>query len=91
MYNHHIYNYLAHILADFNINRAIWRTIESKQFSQAIFNEQSIQMNEWINNQRRAIRREFEPVGPTLLKNPLGAGWGLLPTLQWMGFWLLPT
>ena len=25
-------------------------------------------------NQRRAIWREFEPVGPTLLKNPFGAG-----------------
>ena len=38
-----------------------------------------------INNQRRAIRHEFESVGPTLLKNPLGAGWGILPTLQWVG------
>ena len=34
-----------------------------------------------FNNQHRAIRREFESVGPTLLKNPLGAGWRLLPTL----------
>jgi len=33
-------------------------------------------------NQRRVIRHEFEPVGPTMLKNPLGAGWGLLPTLH---------
>jgi hypothetical protein len=32
---------------------------------------------------------EFEPVGlPTLLKNPLGARWSLLPTLQWVGSWL---
>ena len=31
-------------------------------------------------NQCRAIRREFELVGPTLLKNSLGAGWGLLAT-----------
>ena len=23
-----------------------------------------------------------------MLKNPLGARWGLLPTLQWMGSWL---
>ena len=37
--------------------------------------------------QRRAIRREFEPVGPTLLKDTLGAGWGLLPILQWVGSW----
>ena len=28
-------------------------------------------------NQRWAIRREVEPVGPTLLKNHLAAGWGL--------------
>ena len=35
-------------------------------------------------NQRRAIRREFEPIGPTMLKNPLDAGWGLLPTLWWV-------
>ena len=27
-------------------------------------------------NQYRAIRHEFEPVGHTLLKNPLGAKWG---------------
>ena len=29
-------------------------------------------------NQRWAIQREFELVGPTLLKNPLDVGWGLL-------------
>ena len=28
---------------------------------------------------------KFEPVGPTSLKNPLGAGWGIL---QWVGSWL---
>ena len=28
-------------------------------------------------HQRRAIRHEFEPVGPTLFKNPLDAWWGL--------------
>jgi hypothetical protein len=33
--------------------------------------------------------REFEHVGPTLLINPLDARWGLLPTLQWVGSWLL--
>ena len=33
-------------------------------------------------NQRHAIQREFESVGPTLLKSPPGAWWGLLPTLQ---------
>ena len=31
------------------------------------------------------MRREFEPVGPTLLKKPLDAWWGLLPTLRWVG------
>ena len=31
---------------------------------------------------------DFEPIDPTLLKNPLGAGWGLLPTLRWVGSWL---
>jgi hypothetical protein len=35
-------------------------------------------------NQRRAIWHEFESIGPTLLKKPLGAGWGLLLTLQVM-------
>ena len=34
------------------------------------------------------IRREFEPVGPTMLKNPLITEWYLLPTLRWMGSWL---
>ena len=32
--------------------------------------------------------REFEPVGFTLLKNPLGAGWGVLPNLQRVESWL---
>ena len=41
-----------------------------------------------LHNQRRAIQYEFEPVGPTLLKNPLGARWGLLLTLRWVGSWL---
>ena len=31
---------------------------------------------------------EFEPVGPTLLKNPLGGEWGLLFTWPWVGSWL---
>ena len=44
--------------------------------------------NKEINNQHRAIRREFQSVGLTLLKNPVGAWWGLLPTLQWVGSWL---
>ena len=45
-------------------------------------------MDELINNQHWTIRREFEPVDPNLLKNPLDARWGLLPTLQWVGSWL---
>ena len=32
-------------------------------------------------NQRQVIRCEFEFVDPTLLKNPLGARWGLMSTL----------
>ena len=36
-------------------------------------------------NQHQAIWREFEFVGRTLFKNPLGAGWSLLPTLWWVG------
>jgi hypothetical protein len=36
-------------------------------------------------NQHWAIQREFEPVGSIMLKNPLGAGWGLQPTLRWVG------
>jgi len=44
-----------------------------------------------INNQDRAIQREFEPIGPTLLKNPLGAGWVCcLPCSGW-AFGFLPT
>ena len=35
-------------------------------------------------NQCLAIQPEFEPVGCTMLKNPLVAGWGLLPTLRWV-------
>jgi len=27
---------------------------------------------------------EIEPIDPTLLKNPLDASWGLLPTLRWV-------
>ena len=36
-------------------------------------------------NQCWTIQCEFEPIGPTMLKNPLDARWELLPTLQWMG------
>jgi hypothetical protein len=32
---------------------------------------------------------EFEHVGLIMLKNPLGARWGLLPILWWVGSWLL--
>ena len=34
-------------------------------------------------NQPRAIRCIFDSVDPIMLKNPLGVGWGLLPTLWW--------
>ena len=44
-----------------------------------------------IDNQHRAIQCKFQPVGLTLLKNLLGAWWGLLPTLRWVGSWFLPT
>ena len=44
--------------------------------------------NEEKESKLWAIRRRFESVGPTLRKNPLGAGWGLLPTLRWVGCWL---
>ena len=33
------------------------------------------------NIQRRAIRCEFEPVAPSILKDSFGGGWSLLPTL----------
>jgi hypothetical protein len=39
----------------------------------------------WKNNLCRAIPCEFEPVNPIMLHNPLGAGWGLLLTLWWVG------
>ena len=32
----------------------------------------------------RAIWREFESIGPILLKSPLDVGWGLLCTLRWV-------
>jgi hypothetical protein len=41
-----------------------------------------------VNYQRWAIQREFEPIGSTLLKNPLDARCGLLPNLRWVGSWL---
>ena len=45
----------------------------------------------WMNNnyniQYWAIRHEFEYVGPTPLKDPLGARWALMPTLRWVGSW----
>ena len=41
-----------------------------------------------IDNQHRAIQCKFQPVDLTLLKNLLGAWWGLLPTLRWVGSWL---
>ena len=39
----------------------------------------------WKNNLCRAIPCEFEPVGPIMLPNPLGARWGLLLTLWHVG------
>ena len=33
-------------------------------------------------------KEKQEPIGPSLLKNPFGARWGLLPPLQWVGSWL---
>jgi hypothetical protein len=38
---------------------------------------------------KKKNQREFEPIAPTLLKNPFVAGWGLLPTLRWAGSYLL--
>ena len=38
-----------------------------------------------INNHCWAIWREFKPIGA---QESLGAGWGLLPTLRWVGSWL---
>jgi hypothetical protein len=43
----------------------------------------------WLNEkntQRRAIKHEFEPVGPTLLKDAPSARHGLLVSLQGGGF-----
>lgn len=40
-----------------------------------------MQCNKNNNVQRRAIQPVFEHVGPTLLKDPLGVGWDLQPTL----------
>ena len=37
--------------------------------------------------QCQAMRREFESIGPILLKKPLGARWGLLPMLKWVASW----
>ena len=46
------------------------------------------QLSEQITNQCLAIQYEFELVGSTMLKNPLGVGWGLLHKLRWVGSWL---
>ena len=51
---------------------------------------QSLNKNN-INIQCRAIRREFERVGPTLLKDFLGARWGLLPTFTVGGLLIFPS
>ena len=50
----------------------------------------SLTHNKETNNQCWAIGREFLSmlVLRTLLKNPLGVGWGLLPILLWVGSWL---
>ena len=48
-----------------------------------------VKRREEKRNQRRTIWCEFEPIGLTLLKNPLSAGWGLLPTFKWVGSCLL--
>ncbi len=45
--------------------------------------------NSKMSNQHRAIRREYQPVGLTLLKNLLAAGRDLLSTLWWVVSWLL--
>jgi len=45
-------------------------------------------INRYTNDQCQAIGQEFEPIGPILFKNPLDAGWDLLPTLLWVGSWL---
>jgi hypothetical protein len=44
-------------------------------------------MKERKKVQRWAIQCEFEHVGPTLFKNVVGVGWGLLPTF--CGGWAL--
>ena len=36
-----------------------------------------------------STRYEFDPVGPILLKHPLGGGWDLLHIMRWVGSWLL--
>ena len=44
-----------------------------------------------INKQVTNIDKSNVNVSPlalTLLKNPLGAWWRLLPTLRWVGSWL---
>ena len=41
--------------------------------------------NDNNNIHHQAIRRELEPVGPTLFKDPLDTKWGVLPTLRLVG------
>ena len=41
-----------------------------------------------MTNQYLEIQLEFEPIGPTMVKNPLAARWGLLPTLWLVDSWL---
>ena len=56
----------------------VWLPIYQRLNSHCELGENQNQNN---NIQCPAIRREFETVGPTLLKNPLGVGWGVMPTL----------
>ena len=55
------------------INGLNWKASEGKNY-----------VKKEKKNHRRRIQREFEHVGPTLLKNPFDAGWALLPPLRWV-------
>jgi hypothetical protein len=56
-------------------------------FSVTYYLELQTSNNNKFNIQCRTIRRECELVSAHLLKDCLGARWGLLPILQWVSYW----
>jgi hypothetical protein len=67
------------------LNRESSQTITNRKIMKIDFKFENHSSNAM---QCQAIQRVFKPIGPTLLKDPLGVGWGLhLPCSGWtLGF-----